>query len=369
MNLKYCGPARDYSGYGEAVRHDIAALQAAGVTLTTQIPHYCLEISDFGDLGALAGNLESKVIDYRVKIIHTTPNVYSQFFEPGKYHIGRVFWETDKLPLDFAQNVNHLDEVWTGSSANEAAIRKAGVGVPIYIIPEAIDTNIPDLKSYRGIEDTEYKFYSVFEWTERKNWKALLESYWREFEHTKGVSLTLKTYVDNFTPDKKQEIYQEARAFRNSLGLTHYAPLYFFTNLMDRNQIYRFHATFDCFVSAHRGEGWGIPQMEAMLLGKPTISTNYGGIHEYLHDKEDALLLPYTLIPLRQNTRNTQWYASDQNWADVDKGSLREAFRWVFEHRDEAKKIGEKGSLLVKKLFSLETVGNMMVSRLKTIGI
>ncbi len=51
--------------------------------------------------------------------------------------------------------------------------------------------------------------------------------------------------------------------------------------------------TFDCFVSAHRGEGWGVPQMEAMLMGKPIISTSCGGIHEHLKDKEDALLLPF----------------------------------------------------------------------------
>src|SRR3990167_4119516 len=98
MKIKYVGPALDYSGYGEANRHDIGALVAAGVEVTTQIPIYSLELSDYGWLGELVRSIEHRELGYRVKILHTTPNVYKQFMEAGKYHIGRVFWETNKLP-------------------------------------------------------------------------------------------------------------------------------------------------------------------------------------------------------------------------------------------------------------------------------
>src|SRR4051812_27781725 len=118
MKVKYCGPAKDYSGYGEANRHDIAALMAAGLDVTTQIPMYVLEISDYGKLGKLAVEAENRYEGYEIKIIHTTPNTYKQFMEPGKYHIGRVFWETDKLPDDFAKNCELMDEIWTGSQYN-----------------------------------------------------------------------------------------------------------------------------------------------------------------------------------------------------------------------------------------------------------
>lgn len=364
MNVKYCGPARDYSGYGEANRHDIAALVMAGVQITTQIPKYCLELSDFGRLGDIASKYENRLIDYRFKIIHTTPNVYHQFFEPGKYHIGRVFWETDRLPNDFTEKVQACDEIWTGSEYNKQAIINSGVTKPIYIIPEAIDIYAPDVEPYKIPDFKGYKFYSIFEWTERKNWRALLEAYWREFEHERGVMLVLKTYVDNFTQDKKYEIQREARELRNTLGLSNYAPIQFFFNLMDRNQIYRFHKSFDCFVSAHRGEGWGIPQMEALLMGKAVISTNCGGIHEYLKDGETAKLIPYEKVKLQGNTRNHQWYSNDQHWAEVDKDAFRKAMRWAFSNPLEAAKMGEAGKHLVEKTFSLEAVGNRMVKRL-----
>lgn len=371
MNIKYCGTARDYSGYGEAVRHDIAALLAAGVEITTQVPHYTMEISDFGRLGDLAGQRENKDIPYNIKILHVTPNVYGQFFEPGKYHIGRVFWETDKLPADFAIQCEKLNEIWTGSQFNADAIRKAGVTKPIYIIPEAIDTVVPEIRPYIVTNEDEYKFYSIFEWTERKNPKALLRAYWKAFENMPDakVSLTLKTYVDNFTKEKAGEIFTEAKRLKRDLGLKYYAPVFFYTRLMDRHQVYRFHKSFDCFVSAHRGEGWGIPQMEAALMRHPVISTGCGGIHEYFHNGIDAKLIDYKLVRLQGNSRNQQWYTQDQQWAEVDETQLSEAIKWAYLHQDEAKTMGEKGGKLVENLFSFDSVGNLMAKRLSEIQL
>lgn len=368
MRIRYCGPARDYSGYGEANRHDIAALVAAGIDVTGQFPSYVLEISDYGKLGDLMSRIEGAPLGCRIKILHTTPNVYKQFMEPGMYHIGRVFWETDKLPLDFAANVQLMDEIWTGSEFNAQAIRNAGVTKPIYVIPEAIDTDVGSIDPYIIEDKKSYKFYSMFEWTERKNPAALLEAFWREFENTPDVTLTIKTYVDNFTPDKKNEINQYIKRIKKTLDLNRFAPLYLYRNLMDRHQIYRFHNTFDCFVSAHRGEGWGIPQMEAMLMGKPVISTNVGGIHEYLRHKKSALLIPFEMVQV-ENSRNNQWYTPDQKWAQISVPELRKALRWAYDNQKKARDIGLKGKDVVENEFSLKAVGAKMRKRLEELQI
>lgn len=366
MKLKYVGPARDYSGYGEATRHDVAALIKAGINVTLEAPRYCMEISDYGKVGYLCAQAENKKLGYEIKILHVTPNVYPKYFEQGKYHIGRVFWETNKLPLQFALNVEKLDEIWTGSEYNAQAIRNAGVTKPIYIIPEAIDADVKPLEPYIIPNTDDFKFYSIFEWTERKNPRALLTAFWQEFEKEKNVSLTIKTYVDNFTPEKRDMIKSFIRKSKKLIALDNYAPVYIYRNLLDRFQMYRFHNTFDCFVSAHRGEGWGIPQMEALILGKPVISTNCGGIHEHLVDSKDALLVPYKHVQV-QNSRNEYWYTTDQKWAEIDIDQLRKRMRWVYENQKEAKKMAKHGQKTVVQKFSLETVGQLMLNRLREI--
>lgn len=369
MKLKFVGACKDYSGYGEAARHDLGALIAANVQVTTKIPVYTPEHSDFGKLGMLAVELENKPQAYKFLMFHVTPNVYPSIMEAEKYHIGRVFWETDKLPVDFAKPCELLDEIWTGSEYNAQAIRNAGVTKPIHIVTEAIDTSLDTsiIQPYITQNQDDYKFYSIFEWTKRKNPQALLEAYWREFEGTENVSLTIKTYVDNFRPDKMKEIEQEVARIKARLGLKKYAPLYLYTNLMDRHQIYRFHKTFDCFVSAHRGEGWGIPQMEALLMENAIISTNLGGIHEYLTHKENALLLNNFKMVGVDNSRNKQWYTPDQHWAEVDIDELRENMRWAYKSKRKAKALGIKGGQLVREKFSLEAVGKVMRNRLQEI--
>lgn len=344
---------------------------AANVEVTTQLPSYTLEISDYGKLGEIATRLENKELGYTIKILHTTPNVYKQYMEPGKYHIGRIFWETDKLPLDFAANAQLMDEIWTGSKYNAQAIKNAGVTKPIFIIPEAIDDEISEeIIPYEmpQIPEHAYKFYSIFEWTERKNPTALLEAYWKEFEGVTDVGLVIKTFVDNFTPDKRQEVDNAIRMIKKRLALSHYAPIYLYRGLMDRHQIYRFHKSFDCFVSAHRGEGWGIPQMEALLLGKPIISTNCGGIHEYLIDGIHGQLLNYDLVKIVENSRNKQWYTSEQSWAEVKPEELRKALRYAYTNRDTVKLMGATGKKLVEALFSLKAVGEKMRERLTIIA-
>lgn len=369
MKIKYTGPAKDYSGYGEAVRHDIGALDAAGVQMTTQIPIYVPELSDYGELGDLAVKYENRELGYKIKIIHTTPNVYGMFAEPDKYIVGRAFWETDKVPLDFAINLQKADEIWTGSEFNKQAMINAGVTKDIFIIPEAIDTKLTPahVEPYITENTKDYKFYSIFEWTERKNPLALLEAYWREFEGVEGVSLSLKTYQISFGPDKREGIDQQIRKLKARLNLKNYAPVFLYRQLMDRYQVYRFHKTFDCFVSTHRGEGWGIPQMEALLMEKPIISTNLGGIHEYLTDKKDAMLMGYTMVPVDNKGYNGQWYTPDQKWASVDIDQVRAAMRWAFENQEKAKKMGKLGRKTVEDKFSFIVVGAVMLHRLKEI--
>jgi glycosyltransferase involved in cell wall biosynthesis len=107
--------------------------------------------------------------------------------------------------------------------------------------------------------------------------------------------------------------------------------------------------------------------MEALLCGNPIISTNCGGIHEYLTDGKDAILLPYTLTPVQGNSRNQQWYCSDQQWAEVDTEALSNAMMDAYTKREQFAEMGKEGSNTVQVCFSLEHVGNKMLERLEQI--
>ncbi len=370
MNVAYLGPLRDYSGYGEANRHFVGALDAVGVHVIPQLVSYVGERSDFGDLGKRIDLLikDRSHDKYDIKILHTTPDEYKRLMEPDTYHIGHFFWETDRIPQDFTKAFSLVDEVWTGSEANKSAILSTGVDKPVYIFPQPIETNrdYGDPYEVPGFPEDGYMFYSVFEWTDRKNPEALIKAYYREFQNGENVGLLLKTYFRNFTLTNKRMIRSKISKIKSELGFKSYPPIFLYLDLMDRSQINRLHKTADCYVSAHRGEGWGVPQVEAMLAGNLVISTGYGGVHEYL-DKSSAILLPYEMVPLTGMQHSSNWYTGEQKWADVDKKVLREAMRWALDNPSSADLIAKGGTALVREEFNFEHVGKLMATRLAEI--
>jgi glycosyltransferase involved in cell wall biosynthesis len=368
MTVCYQGPLLDYSGYGEANRHFLAALKAAGVDVVGELLTYSKERADYGTLGPLVSEALKNRAHYQIKIMHTTPDEFERLKEPGKYHIAHFFWETDKIPPVFAEGLNQVNEIWTGSEANAAAIKKGGVDKPVHIIPQPTETVrqwpepylLPD--DFKGL-----KFYSIFEWTDRKNPETLIRAFYDEFHAGEDVCLLIKTYFRNFNLGNKRMIRNAIQRIKDSMPAGKYPPVFVYYDLMDRQQIMRFHQTGDVYVSAHRGEGWGVPQVEAMLAGNPVISTGYGGVHEYLHDGQDAMLLDYKLVPLRGMSHSSHFYTNDQLWADADIDQLRQKMRFAFDNPDKTAKIGTAGQALAVEQFSLERVGKLMAQRLAEI--
>lgn len=367
MNVCYHGPLLDYSGYGEANRHAVAALHAAGANVIAKSVSYSLESSDFGPIGELMTKLQGNDGDYRIKILHTTPDQYHKHIEPGKYHIGHFFWETDKVPIDFVNGLNLMDEIWTGSQANADAIKKGGCGKPVYIYPQATETEREWPKPYLIDGFESHLFYSIFEWTDRKNPLGLIDAYWREFQDDENVGLLIKTYFRNFTLQGKKMIRHQINRAKSKSGLKKFPPVFLYMDLMDRKHIARLHKTGNTFISANRGEGWGIPQVEAMLAGNPVITTGYSGVAEYLDNGNTAIVLPYEMRPLEGMMHSTKWYSRDQKWADPQPEAIRAAMRFAYAHPDAAADIAARGKKLVHSEFSLEVVGRKMVDRLTQI--
>ena len=53
-----------------------------------------------------------------------------------------------------------------------------------------------------------------------------------------------------------------------------------------------FYARCDIFVFSSRGEGFGLPALEAMAVGCPVITTDSGGVRQFATDSENCLMTP-----------------------------------------------------------------------------
>lgn len=58
------------------------------------------------------------------------------------------------------------------------------------------------------------------------------------------------------------------------------------------HELAQLYATCDLFVSASWYEGFGLPPLEAMACGAPVVTTDSGGVREYVRSGENCLLVP-----------------------------------------------------------------------------
>lgn len=359
--VKYSGPWAESSGYASANRNIITALHESGVDVSTELQVYANQKTDYGEQFEICKSLQNKDNGYKIKVLHITPNVYAKHKEVGKYHVGHLFWETDGMTPEWAWYLREVDEIWTGCEWNKQTFLNAGFKGPVHIYPQPIDTvTRGQKKSIHGARG--YIFYSIFQWIERKDPKTLLQAYWREFENEQNVTMILKTYGLSFSKQETKKLYEQISRWKTELNLSNYPRVLVIDYLLSRQDILNLHASGDCFVASHRGEGWGIPEVEAMVHAKPVIATGLGGVMERVPDKF-MYKVRYDMVPVSGMDWAEQ-YAPDQNWGQADINDLRAKMRYVFENQEDARRVGEWGQKFVRDNYNYKRVGELMKNRL-----
>lgn len=335
--------------------------------MTTELVVQVKDHTNFGWTGKLCMNLADRDIPYKIKIIHLTPDMYPRYAEHGKYNIGHLFWETDRLPKEWIEPINRMQEIWTSSASMADVFKKCGVNVPIYSFPQPVDIAEADkpYPIFRIPQHAGYMFYAMFQWIERKNPRGLLEAYWKAFSGRTDVSLLLKTYRIDYSPSDYERIQLDIQRWKQEFALSHYPRVYIVSKLLTHDDLMRIHKTADCYIAADHGEGWSRPLQEALLMGKPAISTAKGGIHEYLNNdlyypigSDYVPVTPQAWIP---------WYSADQNWVQPNIKEMIAKMQFVFFNQDMAKIKAEVAKNFIKDKFSYQVVGNMMKERIEKI--
>lgn len=366
MNVTYMSACLDSSGYAQAARNHIGALDSVGVKVNVVPVSFEGYRSDLGNLGTLVQSLVSRNPPGDIQILHLTPENYSKA-PKAKYTIGYSAWETDKLPPSWVPMINAVDEVWVPSEHNKMVYEKSGITKPIFVMPHPFENDYlagaTKETLVTNIKEEDYVFYSIFQWTERKNAVDLLKAYLTEFTAEENTALILKTYIVNpQNPVESNKIKAMVKEVKSRLHLDSYPKILLISSLLPSSEIKSLHKQSDCYLSLHRCEGFGIPIAEAMLASNPVIVTGYGGPVDFATSQE---LIPYDLTPVYGMPWNH--YKGNMNWAQPRISAAKKSMRDLFSNQKKAKLIGEAGKKEVLSKLSWESMGNKMKTRLEEI--
>ncbi|WP_274363191.1 glycosyltransferase [Paenibacillus thermotolerans] len=192
-------------------------------------------------------------------------------------------------------------------------------------------------------------FVSVFGFQHRKNPEGLLRAYWEEFKPDEQVMLLMKTHWYG-NKNMGHQIRKSISQFREKLGIGRVtAPLVLITNILDSKQLRGVYTLGNAFVLPSRGEGVGLPFIEALSSGIPVIATGWGGQTDFLHEG-NSFLVNYELENpgTRMNHSISPDYRiffseKDQQWAEPDLEHLKKQMRYAYENPDLCRKKGMQG--------------------------
>jgi glycosyltransferase involved in cell wall biosynthesis len=185
-----------------------------------------------------------------------------------------------------------MDAALAPSRFVERAVRTALPELPVFHFPQAVwldGTPRPDRARF-GIPEPVCAFVTTYDTRSdaaRKNPDGALEAFVRAFADGRdGVRFVLR--IQNArgpgAPADGAEARLRARAATDRRVIVIDGPL-------TRADVLALIASCDAYVSLHRAEGFGLPPLEAMSLGRPVVATAWSGNLDYMTD-DDSLLVP-----------------------------------------------------------------------------
>lgn len=356
VSVVYYGYVFDASGYGHAARAYIHALHNAGITLSVvDLANHSRQVRD-----ELVESLVGRELKADFHLFHGIPPQWARLAFRLPNAIGMTVWETDMMPTRWRNILSHVMEVWLPSEFNISTFRQA-LDTPIFKLPHAIlpfnsNGDEPEPNQFFDITERDFVFYSLFEWQDRKSPVGLIESFLRAFPTDGEAVLIIK--ANPGAADLARQALAHARQQTRSK-----ARVAIRCEAWSEAQIEALHGRGDCYVSLHRGEGWGYPLFEAASRGTPVIATSYSGPLEYLNSQHHHLV-KCGLSPVRQPYH---YYHPRMRWAEPDLSHATQLIRWVYDNGKLAKQQAVKGAERIQRSYSLDSVGAMARNRLLTL--
>jgi len=209
-------------------------------------------------------------------LIHGAPCPSWDFELASRFdrNIGCYYWEASPIPSQQQRILQCMDEIWAGSQYVADMVKEHYRG-PVRV-SHFRHSLAPEWFSPRQRTEREtFRFLAVSAYIPRKGFDLLFNAFARAFEPKDNVELFVKVnpgegcrverYLDIVIGDAKKR-----------------ARVKVIERFMSEEEIIALYDYCDAFALPSRGEGFGMPFLQAMARGLPTIGTTETGTGEFM---------------------------------------------------------------------------------------
>jgi GT2 family glycosyltransferase/glycosyltransferase involved in cell wall biosynthesis len=362
FGINIFGPFAAVSGLGTAARGLLRAVQSVGVPCEIHV----FDVSR--GKPRITAEERARAPSYRINLMLANADQMARLtalYPPGHfddaYNIAVWAWELAAFRPDWFTAFGPVDEIWTNSQFEMESI---GAVSPVPLTKIRLPVELTWLEPKRGreifgIPQDRFVFMVAFDvgsTSARKNPRMVVEAFREAFADDENVFLVIKFHSTSVEPAITRQLTQALRGADNVLVIS---------DMLSDSDMGLLRAACDCFVSAHRSEGFGLNIAEFMALGKPVIATAYSGNMEFF-DETVGFPIDYTLTEVRVQAGP---YMPFSVWAEPSRESLVAQFRAVYADQPAAWARGALAAARVREQLSAARVGQEMRRRIHVAGL
>ena len=266
----------------------------------------------------------------------------------AKVNVGvSAFVETDRCPQRWIECCNDMDSVIVPSEHVKQTILRTGLPkTSIYVVSETF----PDVMLNESISpldisvDTDFNFLIVGQFTggdslsDRKNLFFTLKWICEEFAGDKDVGIILKANQGRGTRIDRKLTHNTVNKILSEVRIGEFPKVHIVHGIMSSDEMASLyhHPTVKCFVSATRGEGFGLPLLESAVSGIPVIATNWSGHLDFLRLGK-FIPVNYTLTDIPSSRVDDRIFEKGFKWADPIESDFKKKIK-KFRHNSEKPK-------------------------------
>lgn len=313
------------------------------------------------ELAEVAGRMRARPsADPRITVRHAWPPDWSRP-RAGKLAVIQP-WEYGPLPKDWVAQAGQVDEFWVPSEYVRRCYVESGVPAgKVHVVPNGIDPERfrPDAAPQRLATKKAYKFLFVGGTIHRKGPDILLKAYLDAFTAADDVCLVIKDFGGS-SVYAGQTLEARIREVQARPG----APeILYLDSELAPEAMPGLYTACDCLVHPYRGEGFGLPVLEAMACGLPVVVTDGGATDDFARP-EVAYRIP--AVQTRLGNRIGDILLVDAaRLLEPDPAALAQRLRWLVAHADKAREVGRAASGHVRLHWTWQRAADRVLERVR----